>query len=238
MNRYENGKIYKIVDVGYNKCYIGSTTERLSKRFERHREHYRKRDQDNRKTSAFDLFDEFDVENCKIELIENYPCENKEELLRREGHHIKLNDCVNKYVAGRTRKEYYNDNQERLLTEKKQYRQDNIEMLKEKDKKYHHEHKEQRNEYCKKWYEENKQEQLQKHREYIEQNKEAMKRMWKQYYEENKEAIRQKRKVKQKCECGGHYTRDNRAQHYKTKKHTKFINELNSQAHLQKQTEQ
>ena len=23
-NKYKNGKIYKIVDVGYSKCYIGS----------------------------------------------------------------------------------------------------------------------------------------------------------------------------------------------------------------------
>ena len=41
MNRYENGKIYKIVDVGYNKCYIGSTCESLSKRMERHRKQYK-----------------------------------------------------------------------------------------------------------------------------------------------------------------------------------------------------
>ena len=41
MNRYENGKIYKLVDVGYNKCYIGSTCESLSKRMERHRKQYK-----------------------------------------------------------------------------------------------------------------------------------------------------------------------------------------------------
>ena len=41
MNRYENGKIYKIVDVGYNKMYIGSTCESLSKRMERHRASYK-----------------------------------------------------------------------------------------------------------------------------------------------------------------------------------------------------
>ena len=37
MNRYENGKIYKITDIGYNKAYVGSTCESLSKRIERHR---------------------------------------------------------------------------------------------------------------------------------------------------------------------------------------------------------
>ena len=34
-----------------------------------------------------------------------------------------------------------------------------------------------------------------------------MKQRWKQYYEENKEEIKEKRKVKQECECGGHYRR-------------------------------
>ena len=41
MSGYEKGQIYKIVDVGFNLCYIGSTTEKLVKRFGRHRRHYR-----------------------------------------------------------------------------------------------------------------------------------------------------------------------------------------------------
>ena len=36
-NKYQNAKIYKIVDIGYNKCYIGSTCEELSQRMARHR---------------------------------------------------------------------------------------------------------------------------------------------------------------------------------------------------------
>ena len=96
MNRYENGKIYKITDIGYNKTYVGSTCESLSKRIERHRAKYNnyKTGKTNSKISVFDIFDEFGIENCKIELIENYPCNCKEELLRREGHYIKNTDCV------------------------------------------------------------------------------------------------------------------------------------------------
>ena len=41
MNRYENRKIYKIVDVGYTKCYFGSTCEELSQRMARHRGAYK-----------------------------------------------------------------------------------------------------------------------------------------------------------------------------------------------------
>ena len=35
------GQIYKIVDIGQTKMYIGSTTEPLSKRMERHRSDYK-----------------------------------------------------------------------------------------------------------------------------------------------------------------------------------------------------
>ena len=41
MNKYHNGKIYKIVDNAYTKQYIGSTTESLSQRMTRHRSGYR-----------------------------------------------------------------------------------------------------------------------------------------------------------------------------------------------------
>ena len=121
MSKYQNGKIYKIVDVGYNKCYIGSTCEKLSKRMARHRQKYHtylKEPVDF--FSSFKLFEEFGVESCKIELIENYPCKSREELLRREGHYIKQSECVNKVVSGRTNKEYKLDNIEKIREQKRE----------------------------------------------------------------------------------------------------------------------
>ena len=54
------------------------------------------------------MFDEYGTENCKIELIEEYPCENKIQLQKREGFHIQNTHCVNKRVEGQdlTRQEY------------------------------------------------------------------------------------------------------------------------------------
>ena len=124
MSRYENGKIYKIVSVDYSKCYIGSTTESLKKRFERHRGKYKdylKGEADN--TRAYWLFDEFGVENCKIELIENYPCNSREELERKEGEYIRNTDCMNKIIAGRTRQERYKDENDYICFQKKIYRE-------------------------------------------------------------------------------------------------------------------
>ena len=40
-----------------------------------------------------------------IELYENYPCENKEQLNKREGEIIREIGTVNKQIAGRTYKE-------------------------------------------------------------------------------------------------------------------------------------
>ena len=113
MSKYQNGKIYKIVDVGYNKTYYGSTCESLSQRMTRHRAKYTAYLKGNiTNTRSFDLFDEFGIENCKIELVENYPCNSKEELRRREGYYIKNNDCINKCVPCRTPAEYYQDENE------------------------------------------------------------------------------------------------------------------------------
>ena len=41
-NVYQNGKIYIIVDVGYNEQYFGSTTVELSTRMARHRDKYKR----------------------------------------------------------------------------------------------------------------------------------------------------------------------------------------------------
>ena len=136
MNRYENGKIYKITDVGYNKCYIGSTCESLSKRMERHRKQYKEyiKGRMKKKTTAIDIFNEFGIENCKIELIENYPCQSKEELFKREGGHIKATECVNRQIAGRTQQEWKLDNPEQA----REY----YERGKVRARAYYHKHKE------------------------------------------------------------------------------------------------
>ena len=114
-NRYKKGQIYKIVDVGYNLCYIGSTCESLCQRMSRHRicyRHYQKTGKNPIK--LFIIFDEYGVENCKIELLEDYHCNTKNELERREGEFIKCSECVNKVIAGRTYKEWCLDNKETI----------------------------------------------------------------------------------------------------------------------------
>ena len=129
-DKYKNGKIYKIVDIGYNKCYIGSTIDLLCKRMGKHRDAYKQYNNGKAgKTTAFELFAEYGIENCKIELVEIYPCNSRTELQAREGYHIKNEECVNKVICGRTVKEYRSDNIEYIHARAKTFRGEHKEEI-------------------------------------------------------------------------------------------------------------
>ena len=83
-NIYKNCRIYKIVDVGYNEQYFGSTVVELSTRMARHRSKYRQYQKgENHSYTSFTLFDKYGLENCKIELVEMYPGDSKDELRKK-----------------------------------------------------------------------------------------------------------------------------------------------------------
>jgi len=70
-------------------------------------------------------------------------------------------------------------------------------------------------------------------KEYQQTNKEQIQEYIKEYRETNKEQIqeyhkeyREKTKEQTTCECGGHYSYNNRLRHLKTPKHINFINSL------------
>lgn len=54
----------------------------------------------------------------------------------------------------------------------------------------------------------------------------SIKEYRKKYNETNKEKIKEKRNIKNVCECGSSYTCRNKSTHFKTKKHINFINSL------------
>ena len=78
--RYDNGKIYKITSIFTNDVYIGSTTDTLSRRLSLHKSQYR-RLKEGLKTSNMASFKILQYNDYEIELICNYPCNNKLELL-------------------------------------------------------------------------------------------------------------------------------------------------------------
>ena len=106
--------------------------------------------------SSFILFAKYGIENCKIELVELYPCESREELKRREGYWIKNETCVNKCVAGRTNQEYRHDNMDVIKQQKKDYRLAHLDQENKRSAEYRRTHREDMIEYLKKYYNENK----------------------------------------------------------------------------------
>ena len=133
MSDYSKGQIYKITDMGQTKCYIGSSIQKLCKRMASHRRDYKKfLIGQYHYCSVFDLFDEFGVENCKIVWVKNHPCNSKEELEAEEGKHQKENQCVNRFIAGRSNKERYEDNKDIILERQKMYRDNNKDKIGEK----------------------------------------------------------------------------------------------------------
>ena len=180
-NKYHNGKIYQITDIGYNKCYIGSTTESLSLRMARHRANYKSFLSGGKGSHIrlFEIFNEFGIENCKIQLVEYFKCDTLQELQRREGEVIKITDCVNKLVAGRTRKEYRDDNRDKL---------------REIDMEYREQHKDKFNEYSKQYREANNEKINERTKQYYKANKDKINELSKQKREANKEKINERRR--------------------------------------------
>jgi hypothetical protein len=111
MPDYSKGKIYKIESHLGDKIYIGSTTkEFLSQRMSNHRADYRtKTDRVNKASSSMEIFREYGVENCRIVLIENYPCNSKDELISKEASYIRSLPCVNKRIPDRSEQERRSD---------------------------------------------------------------------------------------------------------------------------------
>jgi hypothetical protein len=70
--------------------------------------------------------------NYNIYLVEEYGCLNKKQLEKIEGIYIKYNNCVNRKVVGRTKKEYYKYNKKHKLDYQREYSKKN----KEKRTKY------------------------------------------------------------------------------------------------------
>jgi hypothetical protein len=146
-NIYQHAKIYKIISYSHPEIiYFGSTTQQLCRRLQAHKTSFKC----GKNTSSSELMK---YDDAKIFLIEDYPCENKEQLTKKEGEYIKNNECINKRIAGRTNKEWYNDNKDKI----KEHNEVNKITIAERKKKYRTVNKQKISENMKVYYEGNKQ---------------------------------------------------------------------------------
>jgi hypothetical protein len=205
---YQNGKIYALRSHQTDDVYIGSTIQPLSTRKSGHRRHYNAflKNPEHFKVSSYAIIQ---YDDAYIELVEHYPCNSKEELHKREGEIMReTENCVNKLIAGRTDREWRDDNKEIISQQRKQFRKENKEILKEKSKKY---------------YADNREALIEKKKQYHQQNRERLTANMQKRYDENREEILEKLKEKYTCGCGSITRKQHKARHKKTKSHIKWL---------------
>jgi hypothetical protein len=162
MPNYQDGKIYTIRCRNDNTLiYVGSTTMTLARRIAEHR--FASVNNNSRKLYQ-SVNGEWD--NWYIELYEVFPCENKQELNKREGEIIREIVTLNYEIAGRTRKEWAKDNPDKVKLNAQRYHENHREERLEASRIYQQTHCEELLEKKKKFREEHKAEISAKRREY------------------------------------------------------------------------
>ena len=203
---YSKGKIYLIRNKNNNDLiYVGSTIEKyLSTRFNKHKCHkscslYQYINNPDNNTTWNDWY---------IELYEEFPCENKLQLCKKENEIIREKATINKIG-------YMTD-----------------EIKKQKDKEYRENHKEILAQKAKEYVEKNREKVLAKKAEYNEQNKEHKKEYMNERYKQKREELIEKERIRRNkeenqikinCECGSCIYKYKLADHLKTKKHIDYI---------------
>jgi len=171
MPDFQKGKIYKLWSPSENLVYYGSTVETLAQRLSKHKYNHKKYKEDNNKGYC-NSYLVLECEDYKIELIEEYPCNNKSQLCKKEGEYQKNNECVNQQIAGRTKREWEKDNPDKVAD----WWKNNPDKSKEygRVRRQKEGHKEKTKERSKEYYEKNKDkivEQQKQYREKLKQNK-------------------------------------------------------------------
>jgi hypothetical protein len=113
---YQNGKVYK-VQFEDGHFYIGSTAGSLRQRFNNHRSA-----KNGPMSSCSKHIQEVGKDTCRIVLVEDYPCESREHLRRKEDEHIRANRddplCLNVRRALTTLQEWKEQTKEWRETHK------------------------------------------------------------------------------------------------------------------------
>jgi len=190
MPDYSKSKIYEIICNINGWRYIGSTTLTLSQRLGKHR-------YISNTCKSKQIIEQGDY---YINLLENYPCNNKDELRMKERKwydKLKNINQMKPYISIDESKE-----------EEKEYYINNKEKFKEKHKDY---------------YETNKEKFKEKHKDYYETNKENLKEKTKEYRINNANKLKEKRKEKITCECGAIIRRVGKSIHERSIKHMNFL---------------
>ena len=208
MPDYSKSKIYHIVCNITGDTYYGSTVQKISQRMTTHRK------KDNICCSK-PIIERGDYH---YGLVEDYKCDNLEQLLMRERYYVDNNDCVNKRSPITSKEEktayqkiwheehkeevaaqkkvYNEEHKEEIAAKAKVYYEENREMFAARMKVYQQEHKEEIAAYKKVWDQEHKEEVAAYQKIWREEHKEEEAAKKKVYCKANKEKIAAKDKAK------------------------------------------
>ena len=203
----KSGTIYKLccVDTDIEEIYIGGT-----KNFNRRRsEHKSCCNNENRKEYNQYVYQFIRANggfnNWRMIQLEVVNYETKRDLEAHERRWIELlKPKLNKQIPTRTKKEWREDNKDKINERMQVYQQNNKEKIKDKTKVYKQNNKEKIKQY---------------HKVYQQNNKEHLAERCKQYRQDNKEKIAERRQLKNLCDCGKTLTNRHIIRHQKTKNH-------------------
>lgn len=189
MVNYQEGKIYRLVCNSTGLTYFGSTGQKyLSQRLKGHISTYKAYLKDNSR-DCLTSFKIIENGNYEIILVETYPCNSKDELLKRERYHIENNECVNKIIPTRTKAQYRADNIDTIKIKDREYKQKNKEIIAIKKKEYSQRKREEQKEKDTQYQIEHIDEISEQRKIYTEKKKEKLKERHKKYYEKNKDKL-------------------------------------------------
>jgi len=140
-NKYMRGKIYKIIDNTNGNIYIGSTCENLlCRRLQKHKASYKCWLNPIVTQGYMRSFEIIKNDDYRIILIEEYPCDTKEQLHAREQYYIDNTVCVNKNNTYFNKTEYQrkwrNKNRENVRKIANDWSKKNPDKRREYNKKY------------------------------------------------------------------------------------------------------
>jgi hypothetical protein len=186
MPDYSKGKIYTIRCHSNDKLiYVGCTTTSLSVRLAGHKR--------NVKISLYKYINNPENnttwDDWYIELYENFPCNCKEELNKRENEVIRDLATINERGFYIDRKDYRKQNKDEIKAKIKEWREQNKDELLAKKKEYREQNKDIILAKAKEYHAQNRDKILAKHKEWREQNKDEIKAKKKEYRERKKKSL-------------------------------------------------
>jgi group I intron endonuclease len=130
-NPYTKARVYKLTNDQTDDEYVGSTCNPLYKRLGQHKADSTKERCKNR--PLYQLMNKIGKQNFQMVLLEEYPCENREQLRARESYYIKLlKPTLNKIDAvtnnekrAQYAKDYYKENSNKIVEYSRLYREKN-----------------------------------------------------------------------------------------------------------------